>query len=132
VATVTRKVSVVGSRTFPLTGPIGAQIVDTLRELGPDALVLTRGAGPFEQFISTVSLALGLRCFQYVGHGRDNWERDTELVADADEVVAFVDPALLDTKSGTAHVIECALAAGKPVKVATVVGDTLVWEGVAA
>ncbi len=125
---MTRKVAVVGSRSFPLTGPIGAQIVDCLREFGPDTLVLTRGAGPFEQFVSTVALALGLRSFAYVGHGRDNWERDAELAHDADEVVAFVDPAQLDAKSGTAHVIECALALPRPVRVATVVEGSLIWE----
>jgi hypothetical protein len=129
---MTRKVGICGSGTFPLTTPVGAQVVDCLREFGEDTLFLTRGSGPFELFVSTVALALGRRCFAYKGSGRDNWERDAELVADADEVIAFLDPALLEARTGTAHVIECALAAGKPCRVATVAAGELVWESVAA
>jgi hypothetical protein len=128
---MTRKVGICGSGTFPLTTPVAAQVVDCLREFGEDTLFLTRGSGPFELFVSTVALALGRRCFAYKGSGRDNWERDAELVADADEVIAFLDPALLEARTGTAHVIECALAAGKPCRVATVAAGELVWEAAA-
>jgi hypothetical protein len=125
---VIRKVVLVGSSTFPISVPVGADIVEVIREYPEDTLFLTRSAGPFEQFISTVALALGYRCFAYPGHGSDNWERDAELAADCDELVAFIDPSRLDdTHSGTGHLIEEVLALGKPVRVATSVGNAIVW-----
>lgn len=126
---MTRKVALIGSRSFPLTTPVGAQVVDTMREYGTDVVFLTRGSAGFDQYAAAVAVTLGLRCFAYPGHGGvDNFVRDAELVADCDEMVAFLDPDVLDKPyTGTAMVIERALAAGKPVRVATTVNDSLVW-----
>ena len=124
---MTRKVAICGSSSFPLDAAVGAQVVDTILGFGEDVLILTRGAGAFDAFVSTVALVLGRRCFNYPGSS-SNWQRDIELAFDANELVAFLDPAVLDNpKTGTAHLIECALAAGKPVRVATPVEGTLVW-----
>lgn len=124
---MTRKVAVIGSTSFPLTTAIGAQVVDAIRGY-EDAALLTRGSGPFEAFVANVAIAIGLRCFAFKGSGIDNWKRDRELATAADEVLAFLDPDQLENeKSGTAHVLELALAAGKPVRAATVVDGTLVW-----
>lgn len=125
---MTRKVAVVGSTVFPLTAATGAEVVDALRSLGDEAAVLTRGAKGFEQFLVHACIVLGLRCFQYAGHGLGNWERDAELVQDADEVIAFVAmDSLDDPRTGTAHLLEVALAARKPVRVATACDDRLYW-----
>ncbi len=132
---MTRKIGVVASTTFPLSTAVGAEVVDCLRAYGPDTLFLTRGAGPFEQFVATAALVLGARCFAYPGEGgRANLERDDALVADCEELVAFLDRKALEagaTLYGTAGVIERALAAGKPVKAATAVEGALVWANAA-
>lgn len=126
-----KKVCVVGSTTFPLTAPVGAQIVDVLRAYGPEAVFLTRNAETgFDRFVATVALALGNRCFAFeAGGGGDVFRRDGEMVMAADELIAFVDPDQLHaSKYGTAGVIERALVAGKPTRVATVAREALVWE----
>ena len=126
---MTRKVAVIGNETFPLNVEIGTQVVDVLKSYGEDVVFLTRNAQGFEQFVATAALALGRRCFTYPGRGSgDNLARDAELVADADEVVAFLNPATLDNpRSGAALVLDRALAAGKPVRAATTVHGMLVW-----
>jgi hypothetical protein len=128
---VTRKIGVVASSTFPLSTAVGAEVVDCLRAFGPDTLFLTRGAGPFEQFIATAALVLGARCFTYPGEGgRANLDRDDALVADCEELVAFLDQRALETGPtlyGTTGVIERALRAGRPVRAATAIDGALVW-----
>lgn len=125
---MTRKIAVAASTTFELTPALGAQIVDAMLEYGEDAVFLTRGkVVGFDAFIAACAIGLGRRCFGYPG-GRENWARDEEMAADCDLLLAFMDPGQLDnTKSGTGHLIECVLAAGKPVRAATVVNDNLVW-----
>lgn len=126
-AAMTRKVGVIGSTTFPLSPGVGAQVVDVLRGLD-GAVILTRGSGPFETFLSHAALVLGLRCFAFKGSGRDNWQRDVELIEACDELLAFFAPDTLDDPTtGTAHVVEVALAAGRPVRAASVVNGNLVW-----
>lgn len=126
---MTRKIAIVGSHNFPLDAVTGAEIVDCMREYGPDTLFLTRGAQSVDRFVATVAVAIGVRCFVYPGRGGgDNFARDSELAADCDELVAFVSPeALADTKSGTARLMEKVLNLGKPVRAATVAAGTLVW-----
>lgn len=127
---MTRKVAIVGSTTFPLTAPLATQVVDVLRGLGSDAVILTRnGDCGFDKFLQSAALTLGLRCFSYRGDGGyDNARRDGDLVADADELVAFIDPDQLEvTRHGTAGMVERALSAGKPVRAATAVENNLVW-----
>lgn len=127
---MTRKIAVIGSSTFPLTTPVGAQVVDVMRAYGPEAVFLTRNAtSPFEKFVANVALAIGNRCLSYqASGGGDNYVRDGHLATDCDEMIAFVDPRALDApQRGTAMVIERALSAGKPVRAATVVQGNLVW-----
>jgi len=126
---MTRKVAVIGSTTFPLGTAVGAEVVDTIRGFGDNTAILTRGSGPFEAFVAHVALALGIRCFEYRGTGGpDNLVREADLVADCDEVVAFLDPACLDAPyTGTGMFVERALNAKKPTRVATVSGGSLVW-----
>ncbi len=125
---MSRKIAMIASTSFPLVTEIGAQIVDVIREYD-DAVFLTRGSGETERFISHVCLTLDKRCFKFIGHGGgDNFSRDDELVAAADEVVAFLDPNVLETPfTGTKGVIDRALRAGKPVRAATPVEGNLVW-----
>lgn len=125
-----KKIAVIGSSTFPLSTPIGAQVVEVLREYGSDTLILTRNAETgFDHFVAAVAIALGQRCMSFKGAGRsDNFVRDAELVEACDEMVAFIDPAALDAPHrGTAMVIERALTAGKKVRAATPVEGNLVW-----
>lgn len=126
---MTRKIAVVGSGTFPLTCEVGAQVVDVIRGY-EDAVFITRGSGPFEKFVGHVCLTLGVRCFEMKGGGGgDNFVRDAELVMACDELVAFIDPAVLDKPhGGTQMVIERALSAGRKVRAATAVEGNLVWE----
>jgi len=126
---MSRKVAVVGSTSFEITTPIGAQIVDLVRHLG-DVLLLTRGTGEVEHFIATIAPLLDLRCFAYPAQGgADNWIRDVELVRDADEVIAIVSRADLEAKreTGTLHVVEKALDQEKPVRMYTEVAGSLVY-----
>lgn len=128
---MTRKVVIVGSTSFPIDASIGTQVVEEIKELGPDIAVLTRGSEGFDQFIGHVCIILGLRCFTYQSHGGgDNWLRDIELVKDSDEVLAFFDPEQLDDpNSGTAHVVEVGLNKHKPVRAYTIVEGSLIWVG---
>ena len=125
------KVVIVGSTKFTVTTPIGAQIVDLIRHMGEDVVLLTRGTGEIEHFIATVAPLLDLRCLSYPAQGGpDNWVRDVELVNDADEVIAIVAREDLENnhrESGTLHVVEKALDQGKPTRLFTEVDGTLVY-----
>lgn len=128
---MTHKVALIGSTTFPIDAAVGAEIVDTMLGCGEEAVFLTRGSKGFDQFIMSVAPLIGRRCFAYPSEGgADNFLRDIELVKDADEVLAFFDPATLHrTDTGTGHVVEVALSQQKPCKAFTVVNGTLVWAG---
>jgi hypothetical protein len=126
---MSRRVAVVGSTSFQITTPIGAQIVDLIRHMGEDVVLLTRGTGEVEHFIATIAPLLDLRCFSYPSQGgADNWIRDVELVRDADEVIAIVSRADLEGKkeTGTLHVIEKALDQGRATRLYTEVDGSLV------
>ena len=126
-----RRVCVVGSSDFPLTAPLGAEIVNLLRALPTNAVILTRGRGAVDEFVSHASIVLGLRCFTYPSAGGpDNWDRDWELATDADEVIAlFASATLPDMNTGTAHLVEAALSRKKPVRAFTEVDGMLVFAG---
>lgn len=126
---MTRKVAFVGSSVFPMTASIGAQIVDVLRALGPDVVLLTRGNGDIDRFLTTVAPLLDIRCFMYPSEGgASNWLRDVELVRDADEVIAIISRADLEARrtGGTLHVVEKALDQRKPTRLYTEEGGMLV------
>lgn len=126
---MTRKIAIIGSTTFPLSVAIGRQVVDVMAEYGEDVVFLTRGAEGFDKFVETAALVMGRRCFAFHGGGgADNFVRDGELAVACDEMVAFFDPAALDAPyGGTGMVAERALSAGKKVRAATAVGESLVW-----
>ena len=129
---MTRKVAVVGSTSFPINAVICAQIVDVIRGFEGEVLFLTRGRTTgLDAFIAIASIGLGHRCFGYPGKGGgDNLARDQELVDDCDEMLAFFDPASLEyqRQTGTAMIVQRALASNKPVRVATVAAQAvLVW-----
>lgn len=126
---MTRRVAMVASGSFPLSTELGAQIVEVIRGY-EDAVFLTRGSGETERFIAHVCLALDRRCFAFRGYGGgDNFARDDELVAAADEVIAFLDPGVLEgPRTGAKGVIDRALRAGKKVRAAAPVEGNLVWE----
>lgn len=124
-----RKVAIVGSSNLEVTTSIGAAIVDLVRELGPDSVLLTRGSGEVDHFIATIAPLLELRCFSYPSEGgAANWLRDVELVRDADEVLAIVSRGDMEKKgeSGTLHVVQKALDQEKKVRLYTVLDGTLI------
>jgi len=126
-----RKIAIVGSRTFPIDPVIGKAIVEVMLEYGDEATFLTRGSPGFDTFIIHVAPIIGRKCFAYPAHGGpDNFLRDIELVKDADEVIAFFDPATLsDPTTGTAHVVEKALDQKKTVRAYTTVDGGLIYVG---
>jgi hypothetical protein len=128
---VIRKVCLVGSTTFPLDAAVGAEIVDTMLAFGDDVAFLTRGSKGFDQFVMTVAPLVGRTCLAYPSEGgADNFVRDIELVRDADEILAFFDPATLHREdTGTGHVVETALNQKKPVRAFTTVNGSLVYVG---
>jgi len=124
-----RKVAICGSTTFEMTPPIGAQIVDLIREMG-DVVLLTRGTGDVDRFIATIAPLLELRCFAYPSQGgADNWLRDVELARDADEVIGIISRVDLESHrmTGTLHLIEKALDQQKPARLYTEVDGSLVY-----
>jgi hypothetical protein len=128
---MTKKIALVGSQTFPIDTATGTEIVNVIRGFGEDVVILTRGAEGFDRFVMQVAPIIGVRCFAYPSSGgADNWLRDLEIVKDADEILAFLDPdSLHDPNTGTAHLLECALRAEKPTRAYTALHGSLVWAG---
>lgn len=120
-----------GNRSFPLTAAIGAQIVDVLLAFGQDVVFLTRGSPGIDEFIMRAAPLIGRRCFAYPSTGgAENFNRDVELVKDADEVVAFFDiDRLHDEHTGTAHVVAKALDKHKPVHAYAALDERLIYAG---
>lgn len=123
----------VGSSKFPIDVAIGTQIVEEIRALG-DVAILTRGRGNLDEFVKNVSIVLGLRCLTYPSRGgSDNWQRDVELVKDADEVLAFITQKDMeldvekDRLTGTLHIVEKGLDQKKKVRLFTEVDGRLVY-----
>ena len=126
---MTKKIAIVGSSNLEVTASVGAEIVDLVRAYGQNTVLLTRGSGEFDHFIATIAPLLELRCFAYPSSGgRENWQRDVDLVKDADEVLVIVSRADLEAKkeSGTMHVLEKALQQEKPTRLFTTVDGSLV------
>lgn len=124
-----RKVVVVGNHTFPIDASTGAQIVDVMRSF-EEPVFLTRGSPGVDRFVMHAAIVLGRPAFTYPATGgRDNLDRDRELVADGDCVIAFLDPETMDARTGTQNVIEAALSARKPTRAYTLVEGLLVWAG---
>ena len=129
--TMTHKVAIVGSTTFPIDAAVGTEIVDTMLGFGDDVVFLTRGSHGFDQFVMIAAPIIGRTALAYPSQGgADNFLRDIELVKDADEVLCFFDPATLHrTDTGTGHVVEVALNQKKPVRAFTTVNGGLVYVG---
>jgi hypothetical protein len=125
------RIVVVGSRTFPLDAEVGGQIVDILRSYPQGTTVLTRGSAGFDTFISRACDLIGMPVVVCASFGGpDNFRRDAAMVAEADEVLAFFDPASLhNTNTGTAHVVEKALDQKKPTRAYSAANGHLVYAG---
>lgn len=118
-----------GNESFPVDANIGTQIVNVLREF-EEPVILTRGCQGVERFVEHAAIVLGFPAFRYPARGGvDNFERNRDLVRDADVVLAFLDPDTLDVETGAQHVIEAALSAHKPTRAYTLVEGRLVWAG---
>ncbi len=124
-------VAVVGSSSFPLTPELGSEVVDLLRSYAPGTTFLTREKPYFDQFVYRAMAILGYTVVAYPSlGGPGNWDRDVALVHDADELVAFFDPATLDDmNTGTAHLVEKGLDKRKKVRAYTVANDHIVFAG---
>lgn len=125
-----RIVVVVGSSTFPITPELGAEVVDMLRTYPIDSTVfVTRGSVGFDQFICGVGPIIGYPVLVAPSEG-NNWQRDVDMVKEADEVLAFFDPETIgDERTGTAHVVTKALDQKKPVRAYTAADRHLVYAG---
>lgn len=126
-----RRIAVVGSRSFPLTPEVGAEIVDVLRAYPAGTVFLTRGSEGFDTFLMSIAPIIGYTAVAYPSTGgASNFLRDVQLVTDADEVVAFLDPdSLTDMNTGTAHVLSKALDQRKPTRAYSVANRSLVYAG---
>lgn len=124
-----RKVAIVGNESFPVDANIGTQVVEIMRTF-EEPVFLIRGVSGIEQFVAHAAIVLGRPVFKYPAlGGGDNFERNRDLVGDADVVLAFLDPGTLDVETGAQHVIEAALSARKPTRAYTLVEGRLVWAG---
>lgn len=126
-----KQVVVVGSRSFPLDAQVGSEIVDILRAYPKGTTILTRGSEGFDTFVSKACDIVGIPVVLCPSFGGpDNFRRDAAMVADADEVLAFFDPASLDNmNTGTAHVVEKALDQRKKTMAYSVANGHLVYAG---
>jgi hypothetical protein len=126
-----RKIVVVGSRSFPLDAQLGGEVVDILRAYPKGTTVLTRGSEGFDQFISRACEIIGIPVVLCPSFGGpDNFRRDAAMVADADEVLVFLDPdSLTDMNTGTAHVLSKALDQKKPTRAYSAADGHLVYAG---
>jgi hypothetical protein len=126
-----RRVAVCGSRSFPLTTEVAAQVVELLRSYPAGTVFLTRGSAGFDEFVLAVCGLLELPCEALPSAGGSaNWDRDVAMVRAADEVVVFLDPdTLTDENTGTAHVLAKALDQRKKAMAYSASGDRLVYVG---
>lgn len=126
-----RKVAIVGSRSFPISPEVGAEVVDLMREYAEGTVFLTRGSEGFDTFVLAVAPIIGYTAIAYPSAGgANNFLRDVQLVKDADEVLVFLDPDTLDDmNTGTAHVLAKALDQKKPTRAYSVANRHLVFAG---
>ncbi len=130
---MTRRAALVGSTNFPLDASVTTQVVDLMRELGQETVILTRGSEGFDQFVIAAARVLGMRVLLYPSQGGpDNWQRDVELVNDSTEVhglLSLEDFEKATKMSGTLHVVEQGLNARRPTALYTVVDGLLIKAG---
>ena len=115
------KVVVIGSKTFPLGAGAGF-IKEAIALLKEDDTVFIRPTqGGADMMARLFCQVRGIRVVVYAskGPGPLAFQRDIEMVTDADRVVAFFDPAHV-MEGGTGHVVEVALRMNKPVEAWTV------------
>lgn len=126
-----RRVLVAGSGSFPLDQAIGTEVVDILREYPEGTVFLTRARGRFDTFVSVAAETLGYVVVRFPSPGGSrNWDRDVAMAHEADEAVAFFDPATLhDMNTGTGHLVEKLLDQRKRVRAFTEAGGHLVFAG---
>ena len=120
----------VGNSDFPLDAGVGAQVVDQLRDLGQNVLILTREKPRFDRFIAAVCVALSVRCFTYGANGGpSNIERDGDMIRDCDELHAYMVLDSLDQESGTRWLLDRSLAANKPTYAYAELDGTIIHVG---
>ena len=115
------KVAIVGSRTLDLAA-VSVPLLNELTRLPLDAEVLVRSGrterGEFEELTLRLCAALDIKTsvrFPAEGTGRAGvYDRDIAMVEEADTLIAYFDPAHV-MQGGTAHVVEKAIDAEKPV-----------------
>jgi predicted Rossmann fold nucleotide-binding protein DprA/Smf involved in DNA uptake len=105
------KVAIIGSRTFAnLT-----KVRDYVNQLPSDTIVISGGARGVDTVAETTAKARGLQTIVYLPDWRRGksagMERNTQIVADADKVVAFWD----GNSNGTRDSIKKARSMGKEV-----------------
>jgi hypothetical protein len=119
-----KKIAIVVSSDLPEPWP-------TLRALvaDEDFVMLTRATrSEPERLLSLEALRAGIRVFAYPAKGgSDNWQRDVDLVRDADEVVVVLSTHALDNpESGAWHIAERAIKDDRPLRLYTVTAGKLV------
>lgn len=124
-------ICVVGSRSFPLTPEVGAEVVDLLRAYPEGTRFLTRGSEGFDQFVLGACGILGLPVETRPSQGgADNFARDAQLALECDELVAFLDPATIHREdTGTAHTVEKFLDKRRRTRAYSVAAGRLVYVG---
>lgn len=126
-----RKVAIVGNQSFPLTVEIGRQIVDLIRELGPNVVIFTRGSEGLDDFVYRACGIMEIECVLCPSAGgKFNWLRDAEMSRECDELLAFLDPKTLhDENTGTSHLVSKFLDKRRRVRAFSASGDRLVYVG---
>ena len=126
-----RRVVVAGSSSFPLTPEVGGEVVEILRGYPEETVFLTRGSPGFDTFIVRATAIIQRPCVRYPSlGGSKNWDRDVQIVRDADEVLIFFDPdSLHDLNTGTAHIAEKALDQKRKTTAYTIAANHLVYAG---
>lgn len=111
----------VGSRSLELDGMVALHVLEQLQGIpGGSILVrkpLRRPLRPFEALVASLATALGfevVECAPEPGGRSEVFLRDVEMVAAADQVIAFF-PDGDEMTGGTAHVVEKALDQHRPV-----------------
>lgn len=126
------KLCVVGSRAIEVDGAVAVHIVELLSKLPKDSTVMvrkpmTRSLRPFEAMVTSMAATMGLRAETFApepgGRGKV-FSRDIEMVAAADEVVAFFADGD-EMTGGTAHVVDKAIDQQKPVRAYAIAGPEL-------
>lgn len=111
---VSKKIAIVGSRKFREL----SLVKDYIDSLPLDTIIVSGGALGVDQMAEASALARGMTTQIYLADWKNFGRkagaiRNAEIVAEADEVVAFWD----GESKGTAITIEFTRKAGKPLKI---------------